>query len=225
MSRGGGDRAMLDGDAWARWRKRAWLFAAPLGAIAMIALFQRVSAPRGEGGGTGTAAAAAPASGSAELAALRRQVEQLEVQVASQRRAQLAIDRATAVPQDAVEPRRGDPDARAEADRQRRVYVAGVDDGFRREPVDPQWSAATASIVSQAIAASDELRGLSRGVECRARTCRIDVADDGSRRMRHLVVKLAQRLGRELPSAVYDHVDDTGGGGGALLRLYLSRPE
>lgn len=162
-----------------------------------------------------------------DLAQLRQQITRLEREVQSvTRRQPAAVDPGladSAAPASGAAPSRMDPAARAEAERLHRARVASIDAAFQREPVEPRWSTAMASAVTTAVAGDDHLQRLTRSVECRSRTCRVEVADDGSARMQRTVLKFAQRVGRELPDVVFGRNEDTGGA--PTIVLYMSRPD
>lgn len=168
-----------------------------------------------------TSAAAAPhpvAAGGAEspeVSELRQELFRLRHQVASQE-----MRLATADPAKAQAPDSG-PEARAEAERKRKDYVVGIDAAFRKEARDPQWSAATTSTVQSALAADEELRPLLRGVDCRSQTCRVEITDDGSGKLRKLLPIFVHHVGPALPTMTADRVVD--GNDRATMVLYLSR--
>ena len=162
---------------------------------------------------------------SAELAELRQELTQLKRQMWTQGQGVSATDPAKADAHDpagAKDPRT-DPEARAEQERKYREYMASVDAAFRNEATDPRWSSATSSVVQTALTADSDLRPLARGVECRSRTCRVEIADDGSGKLGKLLPMLAQKVGRELPSVTADRVQEAGGA--VTMVLYMSRRE
>jgi hypothetical protein len=171
-----------------------------------------------------TSAAAAPrrlpATGteSPEVSELRQELFRLRHQVYAQGQ-RLATD--SSRPQAAAPAEPPGPEARAEAERKRKDYVAGIDAAFRKEVRDPQWSTATTSTVQSALAADDELRPLGRGVECRSQTCRVEITDDGSGSLGKLLPMFVHHVGPALPTMTADRVVD--GSGGATMVLYLSR--
>jgi hypothetical protein len=116
---------------------------------------------------------------------------------------------------------RKDLEARAEDQRQYRAYIAGVEAAFRKEATDPRWAQAASAAVQAALASDGELRPLARGVECRGRTCRVEIAEDASGRLGKLLPVFAQQVAQELPNAVVDRVQDPGGG--TKMILYMSR--
>src|SRR5262249_43632991 len=116
----------------------------------------------------------AAAAGTAEIAELRQQLSQLRDQVLSHEQKLRVADPAA-------------PEVRAEQERRRRDFVAGLEAKFRDELRDPQWSAATAAAVRTALASDDDLRPLARGVECRSQTCRVEIAEDGSGKLGKLI--------------------------------------
>lgn len=180
------------------------------------ALYRALRAPAGP-----PAAAALEAPGSAaapepaELAALRRRMAQLEARLWIQAQRQAAPEAAPAMQPDA------EPEARADAERRQRDHVAAVAAEFRDEASDPGWASSASAAIQAAIAADDALRPLVRGVECRARTCRVALADEGPDGAGKGLPMLVQRLGAELPRVVFDRAEDAGGG--STLILYMSR--
>jgi len=171
----------------------------------------------------GTAAPASAATPDpAELAELRRQLARLEAKLWTQERRPAApppAGTAAEAPAAAEDPRT-DPEARADAERRHREYVAGVVASFRSEATDPRWSSATSSVIQAAIADDHDLRPLVHGVECRSRTCRVEIADDASGKPSKSLLMLVHQVSRDLPSVVFDRVEN---GGGAAMVLYMSR--
>lgn len=154
-----------------------------------------------------------------QLLALQRELVELRRQVRAQ------AQRGTDEPPPPVPARdrdpRTDPEARAEYERARREAIAGVDAAFRGEATDPRWSATASSAIQAVFATDDRLRPLARGVECHARTCRVEIADDGSGELNKGLPEIAMRVGRELPNAVYDRVQ--GADGTPRQIIYFSR--
>lgn len=56
----------------------------------------------------------------------------------------------------------------------------GIDSMFREEPVDAGWSAQATAAVRAAFASDATLAAHIHQVECRARTCRVEVASEGT---------------------------------------------
>jgi len=167
--------------------------------------------------GARRSASEAAVAGSAELAELRQELSQLRHQVLSHEQ-KLRADPAAPAPAQA-DPR--SPEARAEQERRRRDFVAGVEAKFRDEPRDPQWSTATAAAVRASLASDSDLRPLARGVDCRSQTCRVELADDGSGKLNKLLPVFVMQVGQSLPSMTADRgVDESGA---ATMVLYLSR--
>lgn len=100
-----------------------------------------------------------------------------------------------------------------------RAYLAGLDAALRRESVDPEWAPSASAAIHDAIAADAELASLARDVECRSRTCRVELADD-TVALGTSLPRFLQQLGAALPGVAADHVDDHGE---ATLVLFLSR--
>jgi hypothetical protein len=100
--------------------------------------------------------------------------------------------------------------------------LARIEAGFRDEATDPRWAPAMSSAIQAALISAGGLRPLAHGVECRARSCRIVIAEDGSGGVDDLVARVARQVGGDLPSAITGRVDH--GRGAATVVLYLSRP-
>ena len=168
-------------------------------------------------------AGAATTADSAELAELRRELVQLRHQVWTQGQRMPTTDPASAGTPDRATTRgaRTDPEARAEHERRYREYMAGIAAAFHQEIPDPRWSAATTEVVQAALAADSDVRPLARGVECRAHTCRVELADDGSGSLGKLVPMFAQQVSESLPSATAERIEDASGA--ATMVLYLTR--
>lgn len=174
---------------------------------------------RGTPGSTG-ASRPGDAATPSQLAELRRELGELRRQVWTQGQRGPASEPPRGDPAGTRDPRT-DPEARAEYERARREAIAGVDAAFRGEAEDPRWAGSAASAIQAALAADDRLRLLVRGVECRSRTCRVEIADDGAAGLDKVLPELTLRVGQGLSSAVYDRVE---GPEGARRIIYLSRP-
>ncbi|MGH8083129.1 MAG: hypothetical protein ACREP7_21300 [Lysobacter sp.] len=145
-----------------------------------------------------------------ELAALQAQIDQLKAQAAAQRLAGKAPaeDRTHGI----------------EEDRQRHAaYVAGLQSAFRQERVDPRWAPDATSRVWDAINGNDVMRGAMRNVECRATTCRVEVADDGSGNVNKNLPLWSQQMTDLLPRMVGQQVVGANGQTGTVL--YLMAPD
>jgi hypothetical protein len=155
----------------------------------------------------------------AQLAELRRELAALRHELAAQgrRTAGASIDMSTR-----TRPSRTDTDVRAEYERARREAIAGVDAAFRGEARDPRWSATASSAIQTALATDDKLRPLAREIECRSQTCRVEIAEDGAGELDRMLPDIVLRVGRDLPSALYDRAQ--GADGTTHQIIYLSRP-
>src|SRR5262245_56756181 len=86
-----------------------------------------------------------------ELAAMRQQLTRLEGKVSGER-AEVTRPAGDVAPGPAREADpRTDPEARAQYERRRHDYIAGIEAAFRKEPVDAAWSTTTSSVVQSAI--------------------------------------------------------------------------
>lgn len=200
---------------------RSRRFLAVVAVIALglcVALYRavRVSAEPSTAPAAALPPATAPAAESAQVGELRQELFRLRHEVASHEMRLAAAD-----PANAKAAPDNSPEARAEAERKHKDYVAGIDAGFRKEARDPQWSAATTSTIQTALAADDGLRASTRGVECRTQTCRVEIADDGSGKLVKALPMFVHTVGQALPTTTADRVVDASGG--ATLVFYMSR--
>jgi hypothetical protein len=201
--------------------------AAILGITLCFVVHRALHTDSGDIAERGSAAAEQPrgagaTSESAQLAALRRQIAELERRVWAQERS-AAGDPATHDPP-AVSPR--DPqielETHAEQERRHRDYLAGLETAFHDEATDPGWSAATSAVVQTALASSREIRALGRGVECRSHICRVEITDDGRGSLGKILPTFAQEIGHELPNVAANRVQNADG---TTMVLYLSRDD
>jgi len=179
---------------------------------------------------SGPAPAKQPAEGAAtsesiELAELRREMVQLRRQVWIQGQRLEAAEPARAETQAPATAKDllTDSEVRAEQERKHREYMVEIDAAFRKESPDARWSSTTSAVVQTALIADSDLRPLARGVECRSRTCRVELADDGSGELGQILPIFAQQVSEDLPSITADRVEDAGGT--AAMVLYMSRRE
>ena len=166
--------------------------------------------------------AAAPASAVASPAAadsrLAIQVAALQEEVAAlkARQSQVGAPSAAQAPTqtESVEAERA-----LEAERHR-SYMEGVAQSFAGERIDFGWAGNTSSRVAAAIDEDTVLRSAAHEIECRERTCRLQIEDDGSGRLSQRLSMMSLRLMDVLPTAAAELVDQ--GNGRNALVLYMS---
>jgi hypothetical protein len=168
-----------------------------------------------------------------DIAALRDDVATLERQLSSLT-GQIEAARARAPnepPVDGAEPdtdnaapngQTAEPQTQAQAKAQYRQHMHEVDAAFLDEPRDPSWSANTSELIQRAFADDGVPGGLVRNVECRSRTCRVELEDDGSGQLGKSLPLFAQQVGQVLPNISADHVDEPDGR--TITVLYMSQP-
>ena len=117
---------------------------------------------------------------------------------------------------------RSDALARAEAAREHQAEMEAVDAAFRKQAVDPTWSANTVSSIRNALN-SEEIGGVQAdNIDCRSDSCRVELRDDGSGRLSKSMPMLAQQLAGTTPNITANNVSQANGE--STLVLYLSRP-
>jgi len=145
----------------------------------------------------------------AQVSVLRAQVAGLKGELAERP----AASEPAAEDQPALDERR------AEGERNHAAHMAKIEDAFAREVVDPTWSSKTSSRVWTAINEMDVLRTAAREVECRSRTCRIEVSDDGTGELHKQLPLFAQQFADAMPRMSGKQVTDESGKAGMVLYL------
>lgn len=75
--------------------------------------------------------------------------------------------------------------------------------------------------MQEALAGDEAMQAAVHNVECRSRSCRLEIADDGAGTLAKSIPSLAFRLAETLPEMMSGQVED--GNGGSTTILYLSR--
>lgn len=101
-----------------------------------------------------------------------------------------------------------------------RNFMTGVAQSFAAERVESAWANRASSRIDTQFIEDEALRGMSHNAQCRERTCRVEIEDDGSGRLPQSVPRLALGLVDVLPSFTAEQIDR--GGGRVSLVLYMS---
>jgi hypothetical protein len=99
------------------------------------------------------------------------------------------------------------------------AYIAKVEDAYEREAADPGWSGSMTSRIWDTVSQMDVMRGATRAAECRSRSCRIEVDDDGSGTLHKNLPVFAQQFADVLPVMAGKPVRDESGRGRMILYL------
>lgn len=173
---------------------------------------------------TSSSATAAEQSRAAQLSA---RIEVLEHELAAMRGApgqnQGAVPRTSPSQPSRAPARDASSDAetvRAADAEQRRVYMEAVAQAFNDEKVDASWSSNASSRVREVLDGDESLRGVAHSVECRDRTCRVEIADDGSGRLNSRLPVIALGVADVLPNVAAERVDRDDGR--SSMVLYMS---
>jgi hypothetical protein len=177
-----------------------------------------------------------PAPQAAQGAATRADVDALRREVALLKSA-LADNRSARAPSDATVARAATPsamqvynarsdhpaDALSQAEQEQRLqdHITEVATGFEGETRDQRW-ANDAGIALESALASQELKALSvQSIDCRTKTCRVEVEDDGSAAASGALPQLALQMAGTLPNIVSQRIERQNGR--ATVVLYMSR--
>jgi hypothetical protein len=153
----------------------------------------------------------------AELAALHERVETLADELALVRRQLAAAPRQMDSSAEAVRPH----PTREEAEREVRARDAELQSAFNAERIDPQWAGGAAATLRQALGGDESSTIAVRSVECRSRTCRAEIGNEGNADINRFLSSLALRLADTFGTMATGRVDQ--GGASSTTVLYFSR--
>lgn len=109
----------------------------------------------------------------------------------------------------------------AEAEARRQARLVAIETAFRGEATDGAWSASAAATVREASRSAGLPDGVVRSVDCRSRTCRVELAEGDSPEVAKALPLFFMAAGTALPSATVAQVE--GAAAEALSLVYLSR--
>jgi hypothetical protein len=158
--------------------------------------------------------AAGPRAGSAGSSA--EEVARLEKQVALLRQDVAALRAEVASGASAAQAGRRVPSPLADAGQ-----MASAESAFRGESVDPDWSGAMADAVREIVAQVDRDHVAPRSVECRSRSCRVELAAGSGPRTGDDLTPMLDRFAQTLPRATAGQVQAADGHQATVV--YLSR--
>jgi hypothetical protein len=98
-------------------------------------------------------------------------------------------------------------------------HMAEVALAFEEETFDRGFAAPAQNAVDQAIQSNPVIRAAAGKVECRSRTCRVEVRDSRSPDVSKQLPLFLHTVGRVLPNMQADHVEDESGRSTAVLYL------
>ncbi len=153
----------------------------------------------------------------AEVALLRQQIALLRQELASVRDTQTKLVTARTTDATEVGMSRKEMEAAAEV---WHAHMAEVQADFFREPRDSKWSSAMTSLVRSAADKNEIIKGALQTMECRSRTCRLEIEDDGSGRLADQIPLFLQELGHDLPDMQSEQVDN--GKGQKAVVMYMT---
>lgn len=164
-----------------------------------------------------------------EVAALQVALVRLQREVQARTQPSAGVSAEVAAP--APKPRRDLEGMALNEQFERLQLMDTVDAEFQKEPHDPHWSAMTESHVEDALAHLEAPPGILRSIECRAQTCRVEMANlsdayladnpkAGALSVEKLLPMLATEIADSLPAMTAFEV---GSGASTETVLYFSR--
>ena len=129
----------------------------------------------------------------------------------------------------AAEPEKLDPETlrarREEGARRWKEHMSEVATAFEQETHDHGFATTAKSAVDRAIQSSPVLQKVADNVDCRSRTCRVEIHDGKSPAVSKQLPIFLQSIGRTLSTAQADYVDGENGQKTAVLYLTNEQPD
>jgi hypothetical protein len=117
--------------------------------------------------------------------------------------------------------REGLENLRRESEQRAKEHIAAVAASFGREIRDQRWSTDMGEALRNTLATEELASANVQAIDCRTKTCRVELQDDGTGRMQALVPMLAVQMAESLPNLTAEQVP--GPNGTMATVLYLSR--
>jgi hypothetical protein len=90
-------------------------------------------------------------------------------------------------------------------------HMAGVHAGFLAEPIDGTWAQATTVLLRDNMNVDEMLGKVVRNVECRSTMCRVELVENKKEAFSKSLSMFFMRVGKVLPSAEVDFVENVDG--------------
>jgi hypothetical protein len=100
-----------------------------------------------------------------------------------------------------------------------------VEAGFNEEPTDTRWADDVSARIQRALVEHPSVRAATRSAECRSKTCRVELSTDAQGKLSDEISALTRSLGEQLPTVMYDRVDEPGGRQTQFLYFKREQPE
>lgn len=138
-----------------------------------------------------------------ELDAVRQELSALRAELGTLRTVERARVEAAPAPERTVE-------APTPAEQEQRFvnYMTEFDQRFRDEPRDHTWADATADEIRRVLASGAVSPGIVTDVDCRSRTCKLELADADRGVLGKTIDGLVQEFAATLPNARVAHDGD-----------------
>jgi hypothetical protein len=118
-------------------------------------------------------------------------------------------------------PARRDAEILAATREARHSAIADIEADFSMEVRDATWSSATAGNIQDIARMNESIGNALRSVECRSRSCRVEIVDDASADTTNNLPTFLMALGSTLPNTVADHVQAPDGH--QIYVIYMTR--
>jgi hypothetical protein len=112
---------------------------------------------------------------------------------------------------------------RKESARHWKEHMADVSAAFESEPLDHSFAPVAQAALATAIQKNPVVQAAVGNVDCRSRTCRVEVSDDGSGKLDKQLPLFVQSVGETLPYMQAERVGDRSGPSKMVLYLTNER--
>lgn len=111
---------------------------------------------------------------------------------------------------------------REKAAKARQAKLDALESSFRSESEDPGWSSATLAMLQTNVNNDEALRASTHHIECRSKTCRVEISDAGSNgKVSDSIVALMKQVSQTLPAISASRIDE--GDGSSSMVIFMSR--
>jgi hypothetical protein len=144
----------------------------------------------------------------ADLENVKQQLARLQAEVSAARAQASSAQTPTVVAEPSAEAPPDQPSLE-EQELAWQQHTAELGRAFQQEPTNREWASAMRDKISTAAARLDKGdASLVRDIECRSRTCKLELKDGGTVPLGRAVMRLIHELGPDLPNATIAHNGD-----------------
>jgi hypothetical protein len=99
----------------------------------------------------------------------------------------------------------------AEYEAARRAEIQQVETDFENQPRDSRWATTATTAIQEGLRTDDALSSAHTKVDCRSRSCRVELVEDAPGKLSESLRPLLSRLGGTFPASTLDYENEAGG--------------